>query len=83
IDDSGGRPLADTAVGTFLRLIANCALAEADPVALLALLKHPLTALGLSTPECRRRARDLERTSLRGPRPAPGFPGLLAALDAA
>ncbi|QQP87960.1 double-strand break repair protein AddB [Skermanella sp. TT6] len=81
VDDSGGRPLADTAVGTYLRLTAACAVERADPLPLLAVLKHPLAGGGLNPLWFRTQARDLERAVLRGPRPAPGFRGLLAALD--
>ncbi|MDR3517164.1 MAG: double-strand break repair protein AddB [Azospirillaceae bacterium] len=81
VDDSGGRPLPETAIGTLMRLIASCARTNAEPVALLSLLKHPLVTCGLSPQECRRRARDLERVLLRGPRPDPGFAGLRAALE--
>ena len=40
------------------------------PVPLLALLKHPLAAAGLSPAACRAAARGLELACLRGPRPA-------------
>lgn len=80
VDDSAGRPLAETPVGGFLRLAAACALSEAAPVELLALLKHPLASGGQDTATFRARARALERAVLRGPRPAPGFEGLRAAL---
>src|SRR5215475_4480052 len=46
VDDSGGDALADTSAGLFARLTANAALGRVAPVALLALLKHPLTRLG-------------------------------------
>lgn len=45
-DDSAGRPLALTAPGRLLRQVAALAGAPAPPAALLALLKHPLTATG-------------------------------------
>src|SRR5262249_9673029 len=45
-DDSGGDALADTSAGRFARLAADAALGGLSPVALLALLKHPLTRLG-------------------------------------
>jgi ATP-dependent helicase/nuclease subunit B len=80
VDDSAGRPLADTAVGGYLRLAAACALEQAAPVALLSLLKHPLAAGGRRLGAFRREVRALERAVLRGPRPAPGFAGLKAAL---
>ena len=75
-DDSAGEPLAETPPAVFLRLIANAIDAQLAPVALLAVLKHPLAAAGLSTAECRARARTLEIASLRGPRPPAGITGL-------
>ena len=83
IDDSAGRPLADTPPAVLARLVAEVALAGFDPVSLLALLKHPLARLGLPVPEVRRAARLLEILVLRGPRPATGSAGLKAALAAA
>ena len=83
IDDSAGTPLRDTPVGTFLRLGAELAGSNVVPVTLLALLKHPLAAGGLAPATFRRQARLLEREVLRGPRPAPGFAGLRAAVTAA
>src|SRR5690606_11463383 len=41
----------------------------------------PLVAAGEDHATFRRKVRDLERAVLRGPRPAPGFKGLQAALD--
>ncbi len=81
VDDSGGQPLADTAVGSFLRLAVVAVTDGFAPVPLLALLKHPLSALGESPVGCRAFARGLERLALRGPRPAPGLAGLHAALE--
>ena len=82
-DDSGGRPLADTAAGSFLRLAAAAVVDGFAPVPLLALLKHPLAAVGETPAGCRAFARGLERLALRGPRPAEGLAGLHAALEAA
>lgn len=81
IDDSAGRPLGSTPVGILLRLLAEAMTGEPTAVDLLALLKHPLAALGLAPVECRRRARLVERHLLRGPRRPGGVPGLLALLD--
>ncbi len=75
-DDSAGERLADTPQAVFLRLLAEAVAARLAPVPLLALLKHPLAAAGLSPAACRDAARTLERTSLRGPRPVPGLAGL-------
>ncbi len=83
VDDSGGTPLADTVPGVFLRLTAEAVASNAAPVPLLAALKHPLAAAGEETSAFRERVRELERTVLRGPRPAPGFDGLARAARAA
>ena len=80
VDDSAGEPLADTPPGAFLRLLAHAVADGLAPVALLSLLKHPLTALGLRPAATRRAARRLELACLRGPAPAPGLDGLRAAL---
>lgn len=80
-NDSAGEALAQTPAGVFLRLLAAAASEAAgpplSPVPLLALLKHPLTAAGLSPGACRAAARTLERACLRGPAPTPGMDGLL------
>ncbi len=78
-DDSAGEPLTETPPAVFLRLLAQAVAEQLRPVPLLALLKHPLCAAGLSPAACRQNARQLEREALRGPRPAPGLPGLRAA----
>jgi ATP-dependent helicase/nuclease subunit B len=80
-DDSAGEPLADTPPAVFLRLLTRAVAEELAPVPLLALLKHPLAAAGLSPTACRAAARTLERACLRGPRPAHGIAGLRRALD--
>jgi len=78
-EDSGGDALADTPAGIFARLAAEAALGGLAPVALLALLKHPLLRLGLSHRE--RAVAALECAILRGPRPRAGSTGLAHALD--
>ncbi len=80
-DDSAGERLLDTPPAVFLRLLARAVDERLAPVALLALLKHPLAAAGLSPAACRAAARDLESAALRGPRPPAGLPGLRARLD--
>ncbi len=82
-DDSAGEPSAETPPAVFLRLIARAVAEELAPVPLLALLKHPLAAAGLSPSVCRAGARALELACLRGPRPAPGLSGLRHGLDQA
>ncbi|MCH8196616.1 MAG: double-strand break repair protein AddB [Proteobacteria bacterium] len=82
VDDSAGVPLAATPVGAFLRLLAAMAANDAAPHSLLQALKHPMATGGMGAGVFRAKVRELERTVLRGPRPAPGFGGLLAALAA-
>ena len=79
IDDSAGLPLNRTPPGVFLRLVLDLAAGRLAPVPLLTALKHPLAAGGLAPVAFRDLARRLERAIL-GPRPAPGFAGLRAAL---
>lgn len=81
VDDSAGRPLAETEPAAFLRLVADLAVEQAAPVPLLAALKHPLAAGGRSRETFLRLVRRLERRVLRGPRPAPGIDGLRQAVD--
>jgi ATP-dependent helicase/nuclease subunit B len=80
IDDSAGRPLAHTAAGSFLCLVAEAARARFAPVPLLALLKHPFATLGQDGASFRARARALDRWCLRGPRPDPGLGGITRAI---
>ena len=54
---------------------------EFAPVPLLELLKHPLSAAGLSPETFRVLTRLLEQNVLRGARPGPGLDGLQTALD--
>jgi ATP-dependent helicase/nuclease subunit B len=82
VDDSGGDALADTFAGRFARLAAEAALGGLAPVALLALLKHPLARLGAAEGAHARAIAALERAILRGPRPRPGIGGLAQALAA-
>ncbi len=80
-DDSAGEPLADTPPAVFLRLLVRAVAEELAPVALLALLKHPMAGAGLSPAACREAARTLETLCLRGPKPLPGIAGLRIAVD--
>jgi len=75
-DDSAGKPLSTTPAGTLLLAIAAAAAEELAPVALLALLKHPLVG---GDGEARVAWLDAVRAldlKLRGPRPAAGISGL-------
>ena len=82
VDDSAGTPLSRTPPGVFLNLIAELGARGLTPVPLLAVLAHPLSALGLSIAEARNQARLLEKYLLRGVRPEESFSGLRAALKA-
>lgn len=75
-DDSAGEALALTPSAVFIRLLAEAVASDLAPVPLLALLKHPLAASGLTQGACRASARKLERMVLRGPTPLPGLEGL-------
>ena len=83
VDDSAGTPLAQSPHGIFVRLLAEAAAADGDPVALLALLKHPFAAFGLSRAACRQGARALELALFRGHRVAGGVAALAEALERA
>jgi len=78
-DDSAGRPLSRTPPGTLLLGIAEAAAERFAPVALLALLKHPLVQAGEGRIGWLDGVRSLDR-ALRGPRPAPGLAGIDAFL---
>lgn len=77
VDDSGGVPFANSACGTFLRLAAGFLADPGDPVATLALIRHPLARLGLDEPQCARGVDALDR-ALRGVRPAGGLADVAA-----
>jgi ATP-dependent helicase/nuclease subunit B len=83
IDDSAGRPLAHTAAGSFLCLLAEAIEARFAPVPLLALLKHPFARRGEDHSNFRARARELDRWCLRGPRPDPGLSGIARRIETA
>lgn len=73
IDDSAGMPLADTPPASLLRLMCAAVDSGFAPVALLALLKHPLCLLGLDRRALLDAARRLDRKCLRGLKPAAGI----------
>jgi ATP-dependent helicase/nuclease subunit B len=83
VDDSAGRPLAKTPPGAFLVLVVEAFSTEFAPVALMALLKHPLCRVGRSVSDIRRTARAIELIGFRTPYLGRGLDGVLAALDAA
>jgi ATP-dependent helicase/nuclease subunit B len=82
IDDSAGTPLVTTRPGTFLALLAHAAAERFAPIALLALLKHPLASGGEDSGPFRRKVRELERHALRGLRPNAGLGGIAHRLNA-
>lgn len=65
-DDSAGTPLSGTPQGTLTQLVLEAALRPGDPVAIAALLKHPLLRLGLDARLVREAAEALELLGLRG-----------------
>jgi ATP-dependent helicase/nuclease subunit B len=82
VDDSAGAPLASLPQGIFAMQLVE-AVVDCDPVALLALLSHPLSAFGMDRARCRRAARILELALLRGDRVHGGLAALSPALAAA
>jgi len=74
-DDSAGRPLSLTPPGTLLLGIADAAAEGFAPIALLALLKHPLIRAGEDRIAWLENVRALDR-ALRGPRPDAGLAGI-------
>jgi ATP-dependent helicase/nuclease subunit B len=79
-EDSAGETLAATPPAVLLRLLAAAQDQDYAPVALLALLKHPLVFAGRSRVECRTLARRLD-LCLRATAPGPGFTALRFATD--
>lgn len=76
IDDSGGQPLTEFAVGSYILSLAETAVQNLSPVSLLAFLKHPLTALGMEGGALREKVSFLDERVLRGPRHLGGFAGI-------
>ena len=67
VDDSAGRPLAKTVPGNFMDLIVAAISKQFSAPQLMALLKHPLTRLGIEAGKIRAAARSLEIIALRQP----------------
>lgn len=74
-DDTAGRPLAQTASGRLLLLLAEVMAEQAAPVPLIALLVHPLAGGGEGRARWLENARRLD-LALRGPRPGAGLAAL-------
>src|SRR5690606_822637 len=83
VDDSAGRPLVKTPPGAFLDLVVNAAATRFAPAETVALLKHPLTRLGLDPFAARRAARALEIATFRAPYLGEGLDGVEAAFERA
>ncbi|TRW14684.1 double-strand break repair protein AddB [Glacieibacterium frigidum] len=79
IDDSAGLPLRQTPPGAMILALAEAATQGFAPVALLAVLKHPLVRFGPERLAWLDRVRALDRR-LRGVRPVPGLAGVTARL---
>ena len=75
VDDSGGVPFANSACGTFLRLVATWLDDVSHPVHLLSMIKHPHCRLTDHQSITHDELTYLDR-ALRGVRPAPGIEGL-------
>ncbi len=65
-DDSGGTPLDQTPPAALFQMMLDVVFDTPDPARLLALLKHPLTALGMDRKTARRGAEVLEIVRMRG-----------------
>ncbi|CAN1722700.1 ATP-dependent helicase/nuclease subunit B [Hyphomicrobium sp. 1Nfss2.1] len=83
VDDSAGRPFAKTPPGTFLDLVVAAVAEDFSPAATMALLKHPLTRLGLDAFAVRRAARALEIAVFRDVYLGRGIDGVADALERA
>ncbi|MFO1170246.1 MAG: double-strand break repair protein AddB [Hyphomicrobiaceae bacterium] len=80
VDDSAGRPLPKTVPGAFLVSLLGALGDRFRPASLMALLKHPLTRLGLPVADIRRRARQLEILAFRRPYLGEGLAAVRAAV---
>lgn len=80
IDDSAGRPLQKTVLGSFLDLILEAQLKAFAPSTLMALLKHPMARLGLDPAAARAAARALELLAFRQPYLGFGMKGVVEAV---
>jgi len=81
VDDSAGTPLRVTPPGALLLALVEAAARGFAPVALLAVLKHPLVRRGDARIAWLDHVRRLD-LALRGVRPAPGLDGTGAQVDA-
>jgi ATP-dependent helicase/nuclease subunit B len=80
LEDSVGLSLAATPIGAFLDLTIAAAASKLQPVALMALLKHPLCRAGMAAEPMARGRRTLELAVFRAPYFGEGLADLGAAL---
>jgi ATP-dependent helicase/nuclease subunit B len=66
VDDSAGKPLSQTPLAVFIRLVAGLLEENTSVITLLACIKHPYVALGYTRQEHLQWVRKLETTLLRG-----------------
>ena len=83
IDDSAGTPLVASPPATLLLALVAAVDEGFAPVALLALLKHPLCTLGGDRAALLEAARQLDAECLRGLKPAPGLAAIRAKVEEA
>lgn len=83
VDDSAGRPFGKTVPGAFLDLVIDTVARRYEPTAVMALLKHPLTRLGLPAFDVRRAARALEIAAFRTIYLGDGMDGIETAIERA
>lgn len=83
VDDSGGRSLAETPAAAVARLVADLALGEARPAAILALLTHAALKREGSARRHDAAVAAIELKALRGLRPPGGLAGFQRLMAAA
>ena len=80
-DDSGGSLLSASPPATLLRLMLEAVFRPGDPVAVMALLKHPLLRVGFERNTVRRAAEAIDLIALRGGTGRPDIASLRADFD--
>ncbi len=80
-DDTAGTPLSSTPQGTLLALTLEAILRPGDPVAITALMKHPLASFGLEEGLRAAAGEALELLALRGGTGEPDIAALKPLLD--
>lgn len=83
VDDSAGKPLRKTPPGALLDLVVEAFARDFEPAAVMALLKHPLTQLGLPAGDARKAARALELIAFRTDYLGRGLDGIELAIERA